>query len=106
MVASARRIGPDVAFSHSVSVSVRSIVSCIALSSLLDVGSGKLFLRAMAFEMLGVWVSSRGTGTSLGLQFRFGLGSEVGVDFPDTRPAPGAPKLAVFSNARPRGSGL
>jgi hypothetical protein len=59
MVVSARKIGPDIGFSHSVSVSTRSMTSCIALSPSVDVGSGKLALRAVTFEMTDARAGSR-----------------------------------------------
>lgn len=106
---SGREIKPDIGFSHSASVSERSMTSCIAVSPSFDAGSGKVALRAMAgltVEMLEVPEGSPEVGASLRSQFRFGLGNEVGVDFPDTRRTGGTLKLSVFANARPRGSCL
>ena len=71
-----------IGISHSVSVSMRSMTSCITLLPSFDVGSEKLALRAvgeMAFGMLDARKGSRWAEASLRSQFRFGLGRIIGV---------------------------
>lgn len=85
--------------SQSVSVSVRSMTSCIGLSP----STGALGLQAMAgcgFDAVDARTGSWGAEAEAGLGFRERLGSEGGVDFPDAISLRG-PRLAVLARARP-----